>query len=83
MPDEAHPADRSSTWGLVDFTAAPEVTDAEDALRKPEAKHFRLRELRSIPSRKNLRVLIGIVQNSRKERPHSSARSSSRSNSMH
>lgn len=48
MPDEVHPADRSSTWGLVDFSPAPEATDAEDALRKPEAKHFRLRECRSL-----------------------------------
>ena len=42
MPDEVHPADRSSTWGMVDF--ATEATDGEETLRKPEAKHFRLRE---------------------------------------
>ncbi|KAI5477182.1 1-phosphatidylinositol-3-phosphate 5-kinase [Pseudohyphozyma bogoriensis] len=39
MPDETHPADRSTSWGLLDLH---EGTDAEETLRKPEAKHFRL-----------------------------------------
>lgn len=43
MPDDVHPTDRRSTWGLVDLAQMPEGTDAEDALRRPEAKHFRLR----------------------------------------
>lgn len=45
MPDETHPADRSTTWGVVDFQQ--DGTDVEDTLRKPEAKHFRLREYSS------------------------------------
>ncbi|KAM0788818.1 hypothetical protein ACM66B_002904 [Microbotryomycetes sp. NB124-2] len=41
MPDEISLADRS-TWGLLDVAQLQEGTDNEDALRKPEGKHFRL-----------------------------------------
>ncbi|KAK4700951.1 hypothetical protein P7C70_g5290, partial [Phenoliferia sp. Uapishka_3] len=40
MPDDVHPGDRSSTWGVLDFQ--PDGTDVEETLRKPEGKHFRL-----------------------------------------
>ncbi|KAL8278325.1 hypothetical protein RQP46_009217 [Phenoliferia psychrophenolica] len=40
MPDDVHPGDRSSTWGVLDLQ--PDGTDVEETLRKPEAKHFRL-----------------------------------------
>lgn len=41
MPDEIHPADRSTTWGLLDIQG--DTTGVEETLKKPEAKHFRLR----------------------------------------
>ncbi|KAK4055651.1 Mitochondrial distribution and morphology protein 12 [Microbotryomycetes sp. JL201] len=41
MPDETILADRS-TWGLLDVAQLQEGTDNEEALRKPEGKHFRL-----------------------------------------
>lgn len=41
MPDEFHhPNDKSTTWGLLDLQ---DGEDVEETLRKPEAKHFRLR----------------------------------------
>ncbi|KAK4057967.1 Mitochondrial distribution and morphology protein 12 [Microbotryomycetes sp. JL221] len=42
MPDESLLGDKS-TWGLVDVAQFQEAaTDNEEALRKPEGKHFRL-----------------------------------------
>lgn len=45
MPDLYHPTEDSntSTWGVVDLEGGSADVDA--TLRKPSAKHFRLREL--------------------------------------
>lgn len=42
MPSEdlAHGIDRASNWGVLDFQ---EATDAEEQLKRPVTKHFRLR----------------------------------------
>lgn len=42
MPDEVHPADRSSTWGLLDIQV--DGNAFEETLKKPGGKHFRLRK---------------------------------------
>lgn len=44
MPDEVHPADRSTTWGLLDIDMQADAIRVEETLKKPEAKHFRLRK---------------------------------------
>lgn len=64
MPDETFVpgADRSSTWGLLDVQV--DGNDVEETLRKPGAKHFRLRSSLSPPRRMSLNRLAEFEEGS-------------------